>query len=328
MANDLTVTRTNELAEVSAEGRTLVVDRRLDRNPAAVYLASLRSEHSRRTMRQALATIAEYLTGSPDLWACPWESLRFQHTAAIGAYLAGKYAPATTNKMLSALRGALQAAWQLDLMTAEEYHKARKVQGVIGSTLPAGRGMTAGEISALMAACEADSSPAGARDGAIIALMYSCGLRRAELAALDLENYDRETGALVVLGKRQKERFSYLAGGAAMAMADWLRVRGDESGALFWPIGKAGRLTNKRLTTQAVYRILHKRGSQAGVKPFSPHDLRRTFVSDLLDAGADIVTVQKLAGHSSAETTARYDRRGEAVKRKAVGLLHVPYRGR
>jgi site-specific recombinase XerD len=58
------------------------------------------------------------------------------------------------------------------------------------------------------------------------------------------------------------------------------------------------------------------------------HDLRRTFVSDLLDTGADIATVAKMAGHASVSTTARYDRRPEEARRKAVGLLHVPYRRR
>ena len=75
------------------------------------------------------------------------------------------------------------------------------------------------------------------------------------------------------------------------------------------------------MTDQAVLYLLQKRAAEAGVKSFSPHDCRRTFISDLLDAGVDLVTVSQLAGHSSPLTTARYDRRGEEAKRKAVELL-------
>ena len=80
------------------------------------------------------------------------------------------------------------------------------------------------------------------------------------------------------------------------------------------------------MTPQAVLLIVQKRAKQAGVKSFSPHDFRRTFCSDLLDWGVDIVTVQKLAGHASPVTTSKYDRRGEETKRQAVEKLGISYK--
>ncbi len=298
----------------------------LDRNPAAVYLAGL-AHGSRRTMREALQTIAQML-GAPDALTVDWAALRFQHTAAIRSQLAERYSAATANKMLSALRGTLKAAWRLGLMSADDYTRAADVQSVTGSTLPAGRALTAGEISALLDACADDASPAGARDAAIIALLRVGGLRRAEVCALNLDDYHVADGLLVVRGKRNKERTAYVTNGAKDALDDWLSVRGMEAGALFCPVNKGGCVIVRRMHAEAIFNALRKRAEQAGVKDLSPHDLRRTFVSDLLDAGADIATVQKLAGHASVNTTARYDRRGEAAKRKAVELLHVPYRKR
>lgn len=299
-----------------------------DRHPAAVYLAGL-APGSRRTMRDALSVIASILSqGNQSALQLDWSRLRFQHTALVRSKLAERYSAATANKMLSALRGVLKAAWRLGLMSAEDYARAVDVQAVTGSTLPAGRALTAGEISALLEACCEDLSPAGARDAAMIALLRVAGLRRAELCGLELGDYHGEDGSLLVKGKRNKQRAVYIADGAAEALSDWLLVRGDGPGPLFCPINKGGKLSLRRMYPEAVFNMLRKRGRQAGVKDLSPHDLRRTFVSDLLDAGADISTVQRLAGHASVTTTARYDRRGEAAKRKAVALLHLPYRQR
>ena len=180
----------------------------------------------------------------------------------------------------------------------------------------------------MMGICAEDGGPAGVRDGALIGLMYAAGLRRAEVVALNVEDYTPETGDLVVRGKGSKERLLYVDNGAQDALHDWLALRGPEPGPIFCPINKGGRLELRRLTDQAVYNMLRKRAGQATVKPVSPHDMRRTFVSELLDAGADLAVVQRLAGHAQIQTTARYDRRGEGAKRKAIGLLHVPYRRR
>lgn len=314
--NKITVTNKKDIA-------------RLDRNAAAVYIASLNSESGRRTMRQALNLCAGLLSENADALTFAWNELRFQHVTALRAKLTEAYKPATVNKILWALKGALRSAWQLGQISAEDYHKAVSVKGVKNDTLPVGRELTQGEITALMADCANDKTNAGARDAAIIALMYSCGLRREEVVTLALADYEPESGRLVVRGKGNKERTAWLVNGAARALSDWLAVRGDTPGALFVAVNKSGRIMNyKHMTPKVIYNMLAKRATEAGVKSFSPHDMRRTFVSDLLDAGADITTVSKMAGHASVTTTARYDRRPEDAKRKAASLLHVPYMGR
>jgi integrase/recombinase XerD len=296
----------------------------LDQHPAAVYVAGL-AHGSRRTMRGALDRIADLLVRGANALTLNWAALRFQHTAAIRSKLAERYSAATANKMLSALRGVLKAAWRLGQMSSDDYARAVDIDRIEGSPLPAGRALTAGEIAALLEACAKDPSNAGVRDGALIALLRAGGLRRAEVIGLGIADYNQAAGTLVVHGKRNKDREIPIGSGTADALADWLMVRGDEPGPLFVPVNKGGRIEIRRMDSDAVFAALQKRAAQAGVSNLSPHDLRRTFASDLLDAGADLVVVQKLMGHESVTTTARYDRRGEGAKRRAIELLHVPY---
>lgn len=294
-------------------------------NPALVYLAALTAS-GRRSQTHALKEIAGMLGG--DLLAIPWERLRYEHLAAIRAELMGRYKPATVNRMLCAARGVLKAAWRLDLITSDDYVKAAAIESVKGATIPAGRDLSSGELAGLMGVCADDSTPAGVRDGSMIALLYACGLRRDELVSLTLADYDQDTGKLVVMGKRSKQRLVWVTNGGFDALSDWLAIRGDAPGALFKAINKSGKIAPIKMTSQAVYYILQRRGSDAGVKAFSPHDMRRTFAGDMLDAGVDIATVAKMMGHSSVNVTARYDRRPEEVKRKAAGMLFIPYKRR
>lgn len=299
----------------------------IDQNPAAVYLSG-KSASGRVTMEKSLANVANWLIGVPDPFAVDWSAVRFQHVSAIKTRMQETYSPATVNKYLCAIRGTLKAAYQLDQISLEDYHKAKSVEGVKVETLPAGRALSIGEVKALLNTCATDPTPAGARDASLISLLYAAGLRRAEIVSLDLEDYNPEDGSLVISGKGNKERLVYVLNGNRMALEDWLEVRGQEPGPLYVAINKSGSLQPGRLSTQSIYKMLRKRATQSNVPEFSPHDLRRTFISDMLDQGNDLSIVADLAGHKNVSTTARYDRRGEAAKKAAADKLFVPYPGR
>jgi site-specific recombinase XerD len=296
-----------------------------DHHPAAVYLASL-SPGSRRCMKNALNLCAGVLTsGRCDLWSLPWAEIRFSHATALRSALSEGYAPATVNQALAAFKGTLKAAWRLELLDDRNYNRAVDIAGVKNHVPPRGRAAPLGEVRALLGVC-GDGTPLGVRDAALLALAFGTGLRRAEIVALDMDDYNRDSGELLIRrGKGAKSRTAYVAGGAAEALEVWIEVRGEEEGPLFYPYNRGGKIVLRRLSAQTVRDLLDKRVKRAGLQALSPHDLRRSFISELLEAGADLSVVQQLAGHASVATTTRYDRRGEKAKRKAVALLHVPF---
>ena len=294
-------------------------------HPAAVYLARL-APSGRRVQRTALETIARLLTGgAAGATDCPWWQVRYAHTQAVRTVLAETYAPSTANRHLAALRGVLAECWRLGLTGVEDYRRAVDLPPIRGTSPPAGRALSAGELTAVFATCTG-GRPADARDAALLALAYGTGLRRAELVALNASDYDPDTGRLTVRrGKGGKARTVWATHPTRTAIDTWLAVRGELPGPLLCPVSKSGQVTVRRLSGQAVRAALLRRAEHAQVAAFSPHDLRRTFVGDLLERGADIAAVQQLAGHASVTTTARYDRRPDTARRRAAELLHIPY---
>lgn len=297
-----------------------------DSHPVLVYLASL-SPGSRRTMRAALDSIAGFVSGGrADSISLAWDRLEYKHTTAIRAALAEVYAPATANKMLSALKGVLRECFRLDHISSEQFSRACDLASVKGSRQSKGRSLSRKELSALLQTCTRDEKRnRGSRDYSIISVMYSLGLRRSEVVGLDIGDYSLSERKLTIrAGKGNKDRTSPITDHLGSSLEEWISLRGDREGPLFLPVVKSGSIRWDKMTDQGVLYILQRRGREAGIGSFTPHDLRRTFIGDLLDAGADLATVQQLAGHSNVQTTARYDRRGDEAKRRAAELLTPP----
>lgn len=279
-------------------------------------------------MRGALNAVAKLIAGErADAEMFPWHRLEYQHVQAVRSRLQEEYSPAYVNKILSAVRGVTREAWRLGLTDSETHQRIQDVEGVSADPLPSGRRLSRRELDALRRACEEDEGPIGLRDLALVALLARAGLRRSEAVDLDLEDVRpledqaAEAEVLVQSGKGRKGRLVPLAGGAATAVERWMEVRGEEPGPLLCPVRKGGAIEVRRLTPQAIYNRLRRRAEEAGLENFSPHDLRRTYISDVLDAGGDLAVAQQLAGHADPSTTARYDHRGEKAKREAVAAL-------
>ena len=245
-------------------------------DPAAAYLEQL-GEGSRRTMREALSKLAGWASeGRCDLHDLPWHMLRIEHTAALRTRLSSQLAPATANKHLAALRGVLKQCWRRGLMSAEAYQRAIDLPPVRGSSPRKSNQLGALELQKLAQACTGDSSPAGARDEALLSLLYGASLRRSEAVALELEDYDLATGVLLISGAggRALRRFS-ANDDARRSLERWILIRGPEAGPLFNPVNKGGRIERRRLSEQAIYIACQKRASEAGLPPTSSEDLRR-----------------------------------------------------
>ncbi len=180
--------------------------------------------------------------------------------------------------------------------------------GVVRPRLPRGlpHPLTVGEVAAVIDA-PPPGSPTGVRDRAILELLYGAGLRVSELTGLDVDDVDLEEGAVRVLGKGSKERDVPIGRMARDAVGAYLRTSrpalatARSRGALFL------NTRGGRLTRQSCARLLAEHARAAGVRrTVTPHDLRHSFATHLLEGGADVRVVQELLGHASVATTQIY----------------------
>jgi integrase len=289
--------------------------------PVAAYLAQLPAARSRQAMRASLTLIARLLLARPDATPAevPWVQLRAEHVDAIRAQLGARYAPASVNRHLSALRGLVRTLRRMKLIDVQTEGELRDVKGYKDDRPLSGRALARDEIRQLFAAAIAP------RDLALLTLAYQCGMRRDEIARAKL-NWLREAGAVIrVAGKGGKVRDVPLAPSAQARLGAWIATlppgQPPES-PILRRLTRHGS-TAVPLTASGVYAVLVALGQRAGVASYTPHDLRRTFITELLARGTDPITVANVAGHDDVKTTMLYDRRPADAARAAVATLDV-----
>jgi site-specific recombinase XerD len=243
--------------------------------------------------------------GEPEDY--PWGDVRFELARGVAGKLAETgLSPASINKSLVALRGVLETAWRQGELPDEEYRRI-VIKNVKGKRLPAGHALDESDLSEMSHALD----KASLRDAALIVVLYGCGLRRVEAARLQRSDYDIKSKKLRVIGKGDKERLVPVAPDwRALFERHWKTLAPGES--LF------------SLSRNGISYAIESFCKKADIPRFTPHDLRRSFATHVIEGGGDLMSLQRLMGHESLDTTRIYDRRGDAADVKTVSVLKRP----
>ncbi len=273
-----------------------------------------------KSYREDLTALTDYLTEARS-GRCPQpaEVTVMELRGYVSALHEAGYAQTTIARRLASLRSFFRFGQREGWVTnnpAKPLRNPRKPR-----RLP--HFLSTEEIGRLLVA-PSNSDPMGLRDRAILETMYSAGLRISETVGLDQSDLDFEAGILRVRGKGRKERLAPIGSYAIQALRRWLAVRrvsprepqGPQSPVF---VNKFGR----RLTTRSVARMLEKYLRITGLDSrTTPHSLRHSFATHLLDRGADIRSVQELLGHKSLVTTQIYTHVSTAGLREAYQKAH------
>jgi len=252
------------------------------------------SPHTLRSYATDLTEFTRFLAGEKI------ERLAAVDTRVVRAYLARlhqrRLSKATIARKLAAVRSCFRF---LARRGALEVNPARQVRSPrLGRRLPSF--LPKDETTQLLDATP-EPTVAGARDRALIELLYASGLRVAEGCGLDRDDLDEARRTVRVVGKGDKERVVPVGEAALEALAAYLALRGRHRGPLFL------NARGGRLTPRSAHRIVKRLARRAGISQrVTPHTLRHSFATHMLGEGADLRLIQELLGHSRLSTTQRY----------------------
>jgi integrase/recombinase XerC len=272
-----------------------------------------------KSYREDLQALAAYLGERYPTAPPPGDVTTLDLRGYLSALHEQQYAKTTIARRLASLRSFFrfgQREGWTDSNPAKPLRNPRKSRA-----LP--HFLSSADLDRLLSTPPADK-PMGLRDRAILETLYSAGLRVSELVGLNDGDVNLSQGIVRVRGKGKRERLAPIGSYAAAALRTWLRVRRvspREPSGIEMPVfvNKSGR----RLTTRSVGRLLEKHLAAAALdRRTTPHTLRHSFATHLLDSGADIRSVQELLGHKSLVTTQIYTHLSTANLRAVYEKAH------
>jgi integrase/recombinase XerC len=277
------------------------------------------SPHTLKGYREDLHALAEYLADGDGRCPAPGSITTNELRGFLSALHEAGYAKTSISRRLASVRSFMKFGQREGWAKANPAKALRNPRK--SRKLP--HFLTTEEVGKLLAAPKGEAASA-IRDQAILETAYSAGLRVSELVGLNDGDLDFASGIVRIRGKGKKERLAPIGSYAARALKRWLEKR------TLSPREKTGReapvFTNKfgtRLTTRSVARMLEKHLKETGLdQRTSPHTLRHSFATHLLDRGADIRSVQELLGHKSLVTTQIYTHVSTANLRAAYEKAH------
>jgi integrase/recombinase XerD len=301
-----------------------------DAPPVALYLGRL-ARNTRGPARYRLERLAEALSGgTQSALTFGWHRVSYSAVVNLRVSLEREYpdSPGTRNNYLISLRGVLKECWDAGYIEDRAY---RRLLSVPLFPVPKhgprpGRHVELAEVRKLIDSIRQDPRPVAVRDLAIVATLFGGGLRRSEVAALTVKDW---TGSAFEVrhGKGDKSRTVPVPAWTVRAIEAWLDLRGrDDVGALF--VSYRGCTWNhggQHMRPTSIRDLLDTRIAEAGIERFRPHDARRTYIGENLDAGTDIATVADLVGHADIRTTRLYDKRNGRRMAEAVAKLPDPF---
>jgi len=269
----------------------------------SIVLDGLTSDHSKRAYEKALVDFLGWYdqAGKPGLSKVVVQ--RYKATLQDQGL-----APSTINQRMSAIRKLAQEAADNGLLDPLMANGISNVKGVTHHGTRAGLWLTKDQAQELLNKPDINTLK-GLRDRAVLGVMLGGGLRRSEIAKLQIEQVQQRDGRWVIVdlvGKGNRVRSVPIPSWSKKAIDDYLELAGVESGNLFISINKGGNISRRSITPQAVRDIVSHYGKAIGFEDLAAHDLRRTFSKLAHKGGAGLDQIQLSLGHASIQTTERY----------------------